>query len=115
MRVNYLPTPLPGFTNEQYGMGEAPTIEITYTIPSGIQGPLNPHPGQPFTGTNRKAYLPNNQEGKYVLELLRRAFNDQHVFTIGKSVTTGADNVVVWNDIHHKTSIHGGPEGYASN
>ncbi|CAF1189857.1 unnamed protein product, partial [Adineta ricciae] len=82
MRVNYLPTPLPGFTNEQYGIGEAPTIEITYTIPSGIQGPLNPHPGQPFTGTNRKAYLPNTQEGKYVLELLRRAFNDQHVFTI---------------------------------
>ncbi|CAF4029128.1 unnamed protein product [Rotaria magnacalcarata] len=91
---------------------QRPTIEITYTIPSGIQGPLNSYPGQPYTGTVRKAYLPNNSEGKYVLQLLRRAFDDQHVFTIGKSATRGLDNVVIWNDIHHKTNISGGAEHF---
>ena len=84
MTVNYVSMPLPGFPFEQYGPNEGPTIEITYTIPSGIQGPLNPHPGQFYTGTIRKAYLPNNAEGKYVLCLLRRAFDDQHIFTVGK-------------------------------
>ncbi len=112
MTMNYIMTPLPGFSNEKYPSNEAPTIEIIYTIPSGIQGPLNPQPGQPYTGTVRKAYLPNNQEGKYIFALLQRAFNDQHVFTIGKSTTTGANNVVTWNDIHHKTNINGGPERY---
>ncbi|CAF4728745.1 unnamed protein product, partial [Rotaria sp. Silwood2] len=100
------------FPIEQCSPNEAPTFEITYTIPSGIQGPLNPCPGQPYTGTVRKAYLPNNSEGKYVLQLLRRAFEDQHVFTIGKSTTTGTDNVVTWNDIHHKTNITGGSENF---
>ncbi|CAF4442122.1 unnamed protein product [Adineta steineri] len=110
MTIKYITTPLPGFTTENYGPNEAPTIEIIYTIPSGMQGPLNPFPGQPYQGTVRRAYLPNNQEGKQVLALLQRAFNDQHVFTIGKSSTTGQDNVVTWNDIHHKTSISGGPD-----
>jgi deltex-like protein len=110
MKIKYLPTPLPGFPPEQYAPNEGPTIEITYTIPSGVQGPLNPQPGQSFIGTVRTAYLPNNSEGKYVLNLLKRAFDDQHIFTIGKSSTTGRDNVVIWNDIHHKTQINGGPE-----
>ncbi|CAF1214587.1 unnamed protein product [Adineta steineri] len=112
MTIKYITTPLPGFTTENYGPNEAPTIEIIYTIPSGMQGPLNPFPGQPYQGTVRRAYLPNNQEGKQVLALLQRAFNDQHVFTIGKSSTTGQDNVVTWNDIHHKTSISGGPDQF---
>jgi deltex-like protein len=34
------------------------------------------------------------------------------IFTIGTSVTSGVQNVVVWNDIHHKTSMHGGPQNY---
>jgi hypothetical protein len=29
------------------------------------------------------------------------------MFTIGRSSTTGEDNVVIWNDIHHKTSRTG--------
>ena len=110
MTIKYISTPLPGFPIDQYAPNEAPTIEITYTIPSGIQGPLNPRPGQPYSGTVRKAYLPNNPEGKYVLQLLSRAFNDQHVFTIGISTTTGMDNVVTWNDIHHKTNMTGGAD-----
>jgi deltex-like protein len=101
---------LPGFPPIQYPPNEGPTIEITYTIPSGVQDSRHSQPGQPFMGTVRNAYLPNNPEGKYVLQLLQRAFNDQHVFTIGQSSTTGKDNVVVWNDIHHKTQIDGGPD-----
>ena len=30
-------------------------------------------------------------------------------FTVGTSVTTGRKNTVVWNGIHHKTSLFGGP------
>jgi deltex-like protein len=110
MLINYLPTPLPGFEDANNGPKQGPTIEITYIFPSGIQGPLNPNPNQPFTGTTRKAYLPNNREGREILQLLKRAFDDQHIFTIGRSSTTGQENVVTWNDIHHKTSIYGGPE-----
>eukprot|EP00918_Siedleckia_nematoides_P034426 GHVU01074895.1.p3 GENE.GHVU01074895.1~~GHVU01074895.1.p3 ORF type:complete len:111 (-),score=11.06 GHVU01074895.1:1141-1473(-) len=32
-----------------------------------------------------------------------------HMFCIGRSLTTGHDDVVVWNGIHHKTSLYGGP------
>ncbi|EPB70481.1 hypothetical protein ANCCEY_10414, partial [Ancylostoma ceylanicum] len=31
---------------------------------------------------------------------------------VGDSITTGARNTVVWNNIHHKTSIGGGPLKY---
>ena len=43
-----------------------------------------------------------------VLQLLQKAFKARMIFTIGTSVTSGAENVVVWNDIHHKTSTTGG-------
>jgi deltex-like protein len=109
MTIKYLPMRLAGFENGKYGYHESPTIEITYSFPSGQQGPLNPYPGRPFAGTTRKAYLPNTKEGKEILSLLQKAFDDQHIFTIGRSSTTGQDNVITWNDIHHKTSISGGP------
>jgi len=34
------------------------------------------------------------------------------MFTIGTSVTTGMKDVVVWNGIHHKTSMKGGAANY---
>jgi deltex-like protein len=96
---------LPGYS----GCG---TIEIKYTIPSGTQGPEHPHPGVHYTGATRVAYLPNNKEGNELLGLLRKAFEARLVFTVGRSVTTSAENVVTWNDIHHKTRIDGGQTGY---
>ncbi len=63
-----------------------------------------------YYGTTREAYLPDNPDGRHVLELLQRAFELRQIFTIGQSRTTGYDNVVTWNDIHHKTSIDGGME-----
>ena len=70
----------------------------------------HPNPGQPYKGTSRTAYLPENQEGRVILNLLKRAFELRQIFTVGQSRTTGYDNVITWNDIHHKTSYHGGVE-----
>ena len=69
----------------------------------------HPNPGVRFSGTVRIAYLPDNSKGNEVCEMLKRAFDARLVFTVGRSITTGMDNVVVWNDIHHKTQTHGQP------
>ncbi|XP_071114281.1 uncharacterized protein [Haliotis cracherodii] len=85
------------------------TISITYHLPSGIQREDHPNPGQPYKGTTRRAFLPDCREGRDVLRLLRKAFDRKLTFTIGRSTTTGQENVVTWNDIHHKTNMEGGP------
>ena len=41
--------------------------------------------GKPYKGTLRKAYLPDDDEGRNVLKLLRKAFEDRLIFTIGKN------------------------------
>ncbi|XP_077982401.1 uncharacterized protein LOC144437350 [Glandiceps talaboti] len=94
------------------GYDKKGTITIVYHFPNGTQKENHPNPGKPYRGTDRVAYLPANEEGRAVLTLLQQAFEERVVFTIGKSVTTGRDNCVVWNDIHHKTNIHGGAGGY---
>ncbi|XP_038144019.1 E3 ubiquitin-protein ligase DTX3L-like [Cyprinodon tularosa] len=96
---------LPGFP----GCGH---IQITYNIPDGKQKDIHPNPGERYWGTTRTAYLPNNKEGNEVLRLLKKAFDQKLIFTVGASRTTGAKNAVTWNDIHHKTSMIGGPECY---
>ncbi|NXI95016.1 DTX3L ligase, partial [Psophia crepitans] len=88
------------------------TIEITYSMRSGIQTSNHPNPGQPYSATFRTAYLPDNKEGQEILQLLRRAFNQKLIFTVGQSRTTGAQGVITWNDIHHKTSMCGGPTNF---
>ncbi|XP_030624949.1 putative E3 ubiquitin-protein ligase DTX3 [Chanos chanos] len=93
---------LPG--HEGYGC-----ICIIYSFPPGLQAPEHPNPGVRYPGTDRVAYLPDSPEGNRVLGLLRRAFEQRLIFTIGTSMTTGMHNVITWNDIHHKTSIWGGP------
>lgn len=92
---------LPG--HEGYGC-----ICIIYSFPPGLQAPEHPNPGVRYPGTDRVAYLPDSPEGNRVLGLLRRAFEQRLIFTIGTSMTTGMNNVITWNDIHHKTSIWGG-------
>ena len=87
------------------------TIIIDYSFASGIQGIEHPNPGQYYGGTDRQAYLPNTQEGREVLQLLMRAFEAGLVFTVGTSTTSGRQNQITWNDIHHKTNTHGGPYG----
>uniref|UniRef100_A0A4W5PP70 E3 ubiquitin-protein ligase n=1 Tax=Hucho hucho TaxID=62062 RepID=A0A4W5PP70_9TELE len=92
---------------EKYG-----TIVIQYHIPSGIQKEEHPNPGQPYQGASRTAYLPDSSEGRNILALLKRAFDQRLTFTIGRSSTTGMENMVTWNDIHHKTSRNGGTSCY---
>lgn len=105
MKVTKTSSPLPGY--DQYG-----TIVIKYYIPNGIQMEQHPNPGQPYEGLSRTAYLPDSPEGRMVLDLLRQAFDQRLIFTVGRSTTSGRNNVVTWNDIHHKTSTHGGPTQY---
>jgi len=88
-----------------HGVG---TIEIDYTFPSGVQLSQHPSPGQPYTGTSRKAYLPCDADGLKCLGLLVAAFQQGMAFRIGTSVTTGAENTVIWS-IHQKTRTDGGP------
>ena len=71
--------------------------------------PLIPLTGKPYHNTSRKAYLPNTREGQEILKLLKKAFDARLIFTIGTSHTTGVSNSIVWNDIHHKTYVHGQP------
>jgi len=82
---------------------------IIYQFPNGIQGPEHPNPGQPYHGTSRRAFLPASEEGCQVLRKFMRAWDARLLFTIGTSVTTGQQNAVIWNGIHHKTNVSGGP------
>ena len=102
MYVTVLRDSLPGY--EPCG-----TIMITYVIEGGVQTKEHPNPGKRFSGIRRIAYLPDNKEGNEVLGLLRRAFKQKLIFTVGESRQTGASDVITWNDIHHKTSWCGGP------
>nr|XP_030727920.1 probable E3 ubiquitin-protein ligase DTX2 isoform X4 [Globicephala melas] len=100
------------------GHEDCGTILIVYNIPHGIQGPEHPNPGKPFTarGFPRQCYLPDNTQGRKVLELLKVAWKRRLIFTVGTSSTTGETDTVVWNEIHHKTEMdrnvtgHGYPD-----
>lgn len=80
-------------------------IQITYHIASGIQGREHPNPGRPYyaVGFPRVCYLPNTKQGRRVLKLLQVAWERRLVFTVGRSLTTGREDVITWNGIHHKT------------
>ena len=98
------------FSNKSLpGYPSCGTIFIKYRFPHCIQGKEHPNPGKPYQGTTRHAYLPDNEEGNKVLRLLQKAFEQKLTFTIGRSSTTGAEGVITWNDIHHKTNMNGGP------
>ena len=88
------------------------TIEITYDIPSGIQLSYHENPGNPYGGTYRTAYLPNNEDGRKLLTRLKYAWLHGLLFTVGTSLTTGESDVVTWSSIPHKTSLKGGPFGW---
>ncbi|NXU15687.1 DTX3L ligase, partial [Pardalotus punctatus] len=102
MSTTTVSSSLPGYPN-------CGTIQIDYSMKGGIQTSSHPNPGQPYGSTHRRAFLPDNKEGQEILQLLRRAFNQKLIFTVGQSCTTGEQNVITWNDIHHKTATHGGP------
>lgn len=75
------------------------TIQIEYKVKNGTHR------------VRRVAFLPDNDEGRNTLKLLRIAWDRRMIFTIGTSHTTGIENAVVWN-VHHKTSQRGGVSRY---
>ncbi|XP_073982103.1 deltex E3 ubiquitin ligase [Rhodnius prolixus] len=89
---------IPGHANVQM-------IQITYHIVSGIQGREHPNPGRPYyaVGFPRVCYLPDTKQGRHVLKLLQVAWKRRLVFTVGRSLTTGREDVITWNGIHQKT------------
>ena len=89
-------------TNQSCAGYDCNTIVIQYTFNNG--------PG--YTGTSRRCYLPNNPEGREILALLKVAFDRRLTFVVGTSITTGRKNTVVWNGIHHKTQLFGGPTNF---
>ncbi|NXA93471.1 DTX3L ligase, partial [Melanocharis versteri] len=93
---------LPGYPN-------CGTIQIDYAMNGGIQTSSHPNPGWHYGPAHRTAYLPDNEEGREILQLLRKAFIQKLIFTVGQSRTTGEQSAITWNDIHHKTAIQGGP------
>lgn len=111
MVYHVIPYSLPGYP-------DCKTIRIVYDIPSGIQGPEHPNPGRRYSarGFPRTCYLPNNESGRRVLKLLVKAWERKLIFTVGTSATTGEENTVTWNEIHHKTEFgfnkygHGYPD-----
>lgn len=89
-------------------------ITIVYDFRPGVQGPEHPNPGSRFSarGFPRTCFLPDNQKGKKVLELLKKAWRRRLIFTIGTSSTTGEEDTVVWNEIHHKTEAFSNHMGH---
>ncbi|XP_074529011.1 putative E3 ubiquitin-protein ligase DTX2 isoform X1 [Halichoeres trimaculatus] len=96
------------------GHPDCGTIQIIYSIPPGLQGTEHPNPGQPFTcrGFPRFCFLPDNDKGRKVLELLKVAWMRRLIFTVGTSSTTGEPDTVVWNGIHHKTEMMSNLSGH---
>lgn len=95
---------LPGFPDDN-------TVQINYIFPDGIQTENHPHPGQPFAGLRLCAYLPDNREGRKVLKLMDKAFNQKLLFTIA---TKDGKDVVTTTSIPLKTQPEGasGVVGY---
>lgn len=89
-------------------------ITIVYDFTPGVQGPEHPNPGSRFNarGFPRTCFLPDSQKGKKVLELLKKAWQRRLIFTIGTSSTTGEEDTVVWNEIHHKTEAFSNHMGH---
>ena len=88
------------------------TITIQYDLPSGTQTCYHDHPGHRFSGAHRVAYLPDNQQGRDLLERLKYAWMHGLTFRVGTSLTTNVPNQTTWASIHHKTSLSGGAHGF---
>lgn len=71
-----------------------------------FQQEKHPLPGQPYAGLQLCAYLPDNQEGRQVLKLLEKAFNEQLLFTV--ATNEDGEDMVTTAFIPLKTQPDGG-------
>lgn len=88
------------------GYEDVGTYQIYYRFPDGIKGDTN------FTGTKRVAFFPDTREATEVMRLFLMCFERRLSFTVGTSVTTGRENCVIWNGVHHKTCPSGGAANF---
>jgi len=106
MFINVMKDTFITFKNESVNV-----IRVRYVFPSGFQKKNHPNPKLYYKGDERYCFFPNNPEGQEIVRLLKECFDKDHVFTIGTSVSRGLSNCIIWNGIHHKTSLTG-PYGY---
>ncbi|CAN9506544.1 unnamed protein product [Ophioblennius macclurei] len=95
--------PLPGYPSDD-------TVQISFIFPDGVQTEKHPHPGQPFTGQRLSAYLPDNHEGRKVLKLMNKAFNQQLLFNISTNIE--GEDIITTNSIPLKTEAERGSLSY---
>jgi deltex-like protein len=87
-------------------------IIIDYLLVGDIQKVYHPNPGTPYGPVSRRAFLPDDSDGRNLLKRLKYAFRHGLTFCVGTSLTTGVSNVITWSSIHHKTSLTRGPHGF---
>ena len=94
------------------GFSNVGTIVIDYKMFSGVQKVYHEELGRSFKGVNRRAFLPDNEDGRNLLKRLKWAFSHGLTFCIGTSLTTNRSGVITWASIHHKTSMKNGAHGW---
>lgn len=80
-----------------------------FTVPLKLNFSLqekHPHPGQPYAGLRLCAYLPDNREGRRVLKLIDKAFNQQLLFIV--ATNKDGEDMVTTASIPLKTQPDGG-------
>ncbi|XP_039903052.1 E3 ubiquitin-protein ligase DTX3L1 [Simochromis diagramma] len=90
---------LAGFPNDN-------TLKINFSFLEGKQTKMHPHPGQNYAGGVLCAYLPDNHEGKKVLALLEKAFNQKLLFRI--ATNEDGEDVITTSSIPLKIQSEGG-------
>jgi deltex-like protein len=82
-------------------------MNFQFSIASGIQTDSHPNPGRAFfaVGFPRICYLPESPTGRKILRFLKVAFDRGLLFSIGRSATTGREDVVIWKNVEHKTQF----------
>jgi deltex-like protein len=81
-------------------------IQIDYYTPAGVNFlNIDTESLVNYKTDTRTAFLPLNDEGIQILKLFIKAYKRGLILTIGTSITRNEQNVVVWNGIHHKTSL----------
>lgn len=90
---------LPGFPHDN-------TLQVNFTFPDGVQTEGHPHPGQPYPSLRLSAYLPENREGRKILALMEKAFQQQLLFTV--STDLHGQDTVCPTSVPFKTQPEGG-------
>ena len=88
------------------GFEDVGTYQVYYRFPDGVRDDTY------YTGTKRVGFFPDTPEAVEVMRLFLLCFERRLTFTVGTSVTTGRENCVIWNGVHHKTCPSGGPANF---